>query len=74
MKGLIELSNIAVGTVSLKCTTMSETEGEVEDTPIMYGKFIIIEFFKMKPTYDLYLMYSNVVELDKLYLFAKDYF
>ena len=28
----------------------------------------------MKPPYNLYLMYSKVVELDKLYLFAKDHF
>ena len=38
MKGLIELSNFAVGTVSSKCTTPSETEGEVEDTLTMYWK------------------------------------
>ena len=38
MKGLLELSNFAVGTVSSKCTTPSETEGEVEVTPKMYGK------------------------------------
>ena len=40
MKGLIELNNFAVGTVSSKCTTPSETEGEVEVTPKMYGKCI----------------------------------
>ena len=40
MKGLIELSNFAVETVSSKCTTPSETEGEVEDTPKIYGKCI----------------------------------
>ena len=40
MKGLIELNNFAVGTVSSKCTTPSETEGEVEDTNKMYGKCI----------------------------------
>ena len=30
MKGLIELSNVVVKTVSSKCTTPSETEGECE--------------------------------------------
>ena len=28
----------------------------------------------MKPLYDLYLMYSKVVELEKLYLLDKDHF
>ena len=44
MKGLIELSNFAVCTVSSKCTTLSETEGEVEDTPKIYGKCMGICF------------------------------
>ena len=38
MKGLIELNNSPVKTVSSKYSTPSETEGEVEDTPKMYGK------------------------------------
>ena len=33
MKAFIELSNFAVGTVSSKRTTPSETEGEVEVSP-----------------------------------------
>ena len=28
----------------------------------------------MKPTYDLNVMYSNIVDLKKLYLYAKDHF
>ena len=40
----------------------------------MYGKMLLIEFFNMKQPYDLYLMYSTVIYLDKLYLFEKDYF
>ena len=36
MKGLIELSNFAVETVSSKCTTLSETEGEGEVKVKMY--------------------------------------
>ena len=40
MKGLFKLSNFTVGTVSSKCTTPLETEGEVEDTIKMYGKYI----------------------------------
>ena len=39
----------------------------------MYWKNFLIEFFNMKPTYDLYLMYSKVVELKKIYIFAKDH-
>ena len=46
MKGLIELNNFAVETVSSKCTTPSETEGEVEVTPKMYGKGMG-QFFKL---------------------------
>ena len=38
MKGLIELSNFAVETVSLKCTIPSLTEGEGEVKVKMYGK------------------------------------
>ena len=38
MKGLIELSNFAVETVSSKCTTLLETEGEGEVKVKMYGK------------------------------------
>ena len=38
MKDLIELSNFVVETVSSKCTTPSETEGEVEVTIKMYEK------------------------------------
>ena len=38
MRGLIELSNFPVETVSIERTNLSETEGEVEDTPKMYGK------------------------------------
>ena len=38
MKGLIELTNFAVGTVCSKFTTPSETEVEGEVTPKMYGK------------------------------------
>ena len=37
MKGLSELSNILVETVSLKCTTLSDTEGEDEVTPKCMG-------------------------------------
>ena len=40
MKGLIELSNFGVETVSLKYTNPSETKGEVEVTPKMYKKFM----------------------------------
>ena len=46
MKALIELSNFAVETVSSKYTTSSETEGEFEVTPKMYGK-CINKFFKL---------------------------
>ena len=46
MKGLIDLSNFAVGTVSSKLTIPSETEGEVEVTPKMYEK-CIGKFFKL---------------------------
>ena len=38
MKGLIELSNFAVETLSSKCTAPSETEGEGEVKVKMYGK------------------------------------
>ena len=38
MKDLIEVSNIAVETVSSICTTPSETEGEVKVIPKMYEK------------------------------------
>ena len=41
MKGLIELSNFAVETVSSKYTTPSETEGEGEVTVQMYGKCMV---------------------------------
>ena len=38
MKGIIELSNFAVGTVCSKCTTLSENEGEGEVKVKMYGR------------------------------------
>ena len=38
MKGLIELNNIAVETVSSKCTTPSKTEDECEVKAKMYKK------------------------------------
>ena len=40
MKGLIELSTLAVETFSSKCTIPSETEGEGEVKVKMYGKCI----------------------------------
>ena len=40
MKGIFELSNFAVATVCSKCTTLSETESEVEVKVKMYGKGI----------------------------------
>ena len=40
----------------------------------MHGTIFSTKFFKMKPPYDLNLMYTQVVELDGLYLFAKDHF
>ena len=40
----------------------------------MYGKNILIEFFKMTPPLDLNLMYSKVLELEELYHFAKKHF
>ena len=78
MKGLIELSNFVVETVSSKYTTPSETEGEVDDTPTMYlkcmGKCFQLNFPKLcHHTIDLYLMDSQVVELEKLYRFAYDH-
>ena len=59
MKGLIELSNFAVGTVSSKFTIPSETKGEVEVTQNvweMYGNSFWIEIFMMIPPYDLNIM------------------
>ena len=44
MKGLIELSNFTVETVSSKCTTSSETEGEGEVIVKMYGKCKVKHF------------------------------
>ena len=38
MKGLIDVSNLAVKTVSSKCTIPSVTEGEGEVEFKMYGK------------------------------------
>ena len=50
MKGLVELSNFAVGSVSTKCTTLTETKGKVEDTPKMnwqcMGKIFKFKFSK----------------------------
>ena len=74
MKGIIELSSFAVKTVSSKCITPSETEGEGDVTVNvweMYGTMFSTEYFSMKPSYDLDLMHSKGVELDKLYLIAK---
>ena len=36
----MELRNFAVGTVSSKCSTSSDTEGDVEVTPKMYNKYM----------------------------------
>ena len=38
----------------------------------MYKKSYFIEFFKMKPRWNLIMMYSKVVELFELYLFTQD--
>ena len=50
MKGLLELSNFADGTVSSKDTTLSETKDKFEDTFKMYkkwiGKIFIFDFLK----------------------------
>ena len=40
MKGLFEITNYAVGIVSSKCTTSSETEGKVKESPKIYGKYM----------------------------------
>ena len=76
MKCLIELSNFAVETISEKCTTLSKTEGEGEVKVKMYGKCMEKKlsnvFFNMMPSYDVNLMYSNVVELEEAYLCAKE--
>ena len=48
MRWLVELSNFPVEAVNSKCTTPSETEGEVEVTPKMYeqciGKVFKLDF------------------------------
>ena len=44
MIGLIELSNFAGETVSSKCTTPSETEGEVKVKVKMYRKCMVNNF------------------------------
>ena len=36
-------------------------------------KIVVNVFFVMMPSFDVNLMYSKVVELEKAYLFAKDY-
>ena len=68
MKGIIELNNIAVETVNSKCTTLSQTEGDGEVKVKMYGKNFSNVFFSMMPSYDVNLMYSNVVEVEEAYL------
>ena len=40
----------------------------------MYATIFEIKFFNKKPPYDLYVIASQVVELEKLYLFAYDDF
>ena len=37
----------------------------------MYRLNVLIKFFKIKPPYDLNLMYIKVVELDRAYLGAE---
>ena len=78
MKGLIELSNFVVETVSSKCITPSKTEGEGEVKVKMYlkcmGKSGQMYFFSMMPLYDVNLMYSTVVKLDEAYLSLENHF
>ena len=65
MKGLIELSNLAVVIVKAKCNTSSKTKNIVKVK--MNTQIFLIEFFKMKPPYNLNLMCNKVVELEQLY-------
>ena len=78
MIGLIELSNCVVETVSSKCITPSQTEGEGKVKVKMYRKcmeiFFSNVFFSMIPPSDVNLMYNKVVELVEFYLIAKGYF
>lgn len=74
MTCLIELSNYAVETVSSHYTIKSETKGEGEDKIKMYGNLFSIQLFNLKQPLNLHFMYSNVVELDELYLLNKNHF
>ena len=40
----------------------------------MYTSNYLIEFFIIKPFWDLNSIYSKVGTLDELYIFTKDYF
>ena len=74
MKGLIKLNNIAVKTVSSKCTTFSKSEGENEVKVKMYKKIFSNVFFNMIPPYNVNLMYIKIVKLFKFYLIVEDHF
>ena len=76
MKGLIELSNFAVETVSSKCTTPSETKskGEVKMYRNCMGDNFQLNFEIWRHFFILNLMYIKVVKLDENYHFAEEYF
>ena len=61
MKALIELSNFAVGTVSSKRTTPSETEGEVEVSP----KIFLEKIFYRAPSGTVFSLKTEVELLAK---------
>ena len=40
----------------------------------MYRKMFLNDFLSMMPPYDVFLMYSKVVELEESYFAAEDHF
>ena len=76
MKGLIELSNFGVDFLAQNVPLRQKLK--VKASVKMYGKCMVkmfsTELFSMKSLYDLYLMHSQVVELEELYVIDSKHF
>ena len=78
MKGLIELSNFVVKTISSKCIIPSKTEGEGEvksqNVSEMCWNIWSNVFFSIMPLHDVNFIYSTVVKLEEAYLSFENQF